>query len=244
MNLKLKIITLLFLLLNLTGCVNSDSKLANLEFRPKPTAVEEINNIQVTYIIPKNVGSPSGTFNGLAFFQYVAGPESKIERLHTTPTSIGLSVERRTDNGVAGSGIIYAVEKKVTSQGDNTIVTFTPKAQKTYQEGVILPFPLPKLNIESYLSQATLDYKFELDSPYQVDSIKANFDRLIPTSGGYRLSVGGTECDITLEVHPYRNGTKAIIYSTIHTTKSHNNVIDLVQIIAELKKQIQQIMNA
>lgn len=135
--------------------------------------------------------------------------------MHVNYTNNALEVERRTDNGVAGSGIIYTIDAIIVSDPNSTTITLIPKTQKTYQEGLILPFPVPNFDIAEYLSTATLDYKFELYSEYQVDSAKANFERILGKSFGsrdiYKLELEDEEFEIKTDIYPYRNGSKIVI---------------------------------
>ncbi len=242
MNLRLVII-LPFILLTLIGCAGNNILI------PQPNTVQEVKNIQVTYILPNDIEKRSCTFNGLSFRQYNGGTDTKIERLHIDYVANGLQVERRTDNGIAGSGIIYTIDANVIPKSDATMITLTPRTQKTYQEGLILPFPVPNFDIEQYLSEATLYYKFELNSEYPATSIKANFERLLERfnaidSYTYILQLEGAELKIKANIYPYRNGSKVVINIVLYNKESSNGVIDVVKKIEEAKKQIEKIINS
>jgi hypothetical protein len=62
-----------------------------------------------------------------------------------------MELERRTDNGVAGSGLIYSIDINKLNKGNDKVIALTPKTVKTYQDGVILPFPIPKFDLASYI---------------------------------------------------------------------------------------------
>jgi len=241
---NLRLLTILsFILLNLTGCSGGNVLI------PAQNDVKEIKNIQITYILPPQVEEQPCTFNGLKFQTYNnRGTETKIERLYVYSANNGLKVERRTDNGVAGSGVIYTIDANVISKSDNKIVTLTPKTQETYQQGLILPFPIPNFDIETYLSTAKLNYKFELNSDYQVASVKANFDRILGKSFDsrdiYKLVIEDEEFEIETDIYPYRNGSKIVITTTIYNKKSKNGVINVVTKIEKLKRQIEKIINS
>ncbi len=233
------LIMILSVFLFLTGCVGDGVLM------PKANLAQDIKGIQVTYILPHGVEQSAGTVNGLRFKQYNCGPESKRERLHINSKHNGLLIERRTDNGVAGSGVIYNVDVNTISKPDSTWVILTPKTQETYQQGVVLPFPVPDFDIESYLSSAVFDYVFELNSEYNGDSIKANFDRLLgKDSTNYRLNLNDEQFDISIKIYPYRNGTKVVADITIYNQKTKNGVINVIQKIERVKEEIRRIVNS
>lgn len=224
-----------FILLGLTSCV-ADGTLV-----PKKQGTQELNNIQVTYILPKDIEKGPGTLSGLNFQRFNDGDSAKMESLSCSLTPKGIEVHRRTDNTVAGSGIVYEVDVNIAHKADNTTVTLTPKTQKPYQEGLILPFPIPTFSIESYLSSATFYYQFEIDSNYNVDSIRANFDR---TLHGSKLELDDISVDFKYKVYPYRNGSKVVISSKLHSQRSKHGVIDVTYAIEELKRRIQSVVNS
>lgn len=118
------------------------------------------------------------------------------------------------------------------------LVTFTPKHQKTYKQGLVLPFPIPDFNIQSFLSSGALDYELELNSIYPADSIKANFERLL-----YREPLL-QDALVETKVYPYKNGSKIVLYVSIYGSMSVDGVIDLNAKLAEIKKQIQRVINS
>lgn len=224
-----------FILLTLTGCV-ADGILV-----PKKQGIQELHNIQVTYILPTDAAQASGSLNGLIFQRFNRGDSTKMENLCYSLTPTGIVVHRRTDNTVAGSGIVYDIDVNTSHKSDSSVVTLTPKTQRAYQEGLILPFPIPNFNIETYLSSATFYYQFEIDSNYNADSIKANFDRTLNSSS---LELGDVWVDFNHKVYPYRNGSKVLISANIHSQRSKNGVIDMTYIIEELRQRMQSIINS
>ena len=213
---------------------------------PKPTAVREIHDIKVTYILPANVKDCYGSINGIKLNNYVGGRPTRIERLKLNILPNEIHVERRTDNGISGSGVIYQVKTDITSQGNNNIITFTPKTAKTYQEGAVLPFPVPTLDIGLYLSQANIKYRFEINSQYSTDAIRGNFNRLLikAARNKYLLMVGTNQLEIAIQIYPYKNGSKSLIDISINTQRSKNDIIDVSRILDKAKRKIHGLVNS
>lgn len=53
------------------------------------------------------------------------------------------TVERRMDNGINGSGIVYKVDYNISHNPKDTIIKFTPVQSSTYQEGCLTPYAVP-----------------------------------------------------------------------------------------------------
>ncbi|WP_341758243.1 hypothetical protein [Candidatus Tisiphia endosymbiont of Ditula angustiorana] len=86
---------------------------------------------------------------------------------------------------------------------------------------------------------------FELNSEYNGDSIKANFDRLLgKDSTNYRLNLNDEQFDISIKIYPYRNGTKVVADITIYNQKTKNGVINVIQKIERVKEEIRRIVNS
>jgi len=145
------------------------------------------------------------------------------------------------DNGIAGSGIIYTGNIIKQQKGVNNVITFETKSSSTYQEGLVLPFPVPRFDIKNYLESAKLDYNFELVSEFLADSIKANLRRSALYRSEFNLSNASVLADI--KVYPYRNGSKIIIKAQLSSMKPRNNIIDVSANIAELEKRVRDIVN-
>lgn len=231
----------LFNILILSSC-STDNLLA------KKHPIQTIENIEVKYILPKDAKKSSGKVYGIVFSEYTYGPDSRIERLNICNTVNGFQIERRTDNGVAGSGVIYNVEMKAIPREDGIVVTFIPRTQKSYEEGLILPFPIPDLNIESYLLDTSIDYRFELESEYPPASVQANFDRLLNKnySDSYNIDIPDVEAiRIKVSIYPYRNDKSKIdIHAFLSRIEANDNVVDVVKTIAILKNKILNIINS
>lgn len=240
MRLKLLII---YVVLFLCGCVHDYSLV------PKPEQIEKIDNIKITYILPKDIEKTKGAINGLNFLQYEQGSSGKVEKLYFNIISNQLEIKRRTDNDIAvGSGVIYTVDFNLVEKSDSTIVTFIPKTKKTYQQGVVLPFPVPNLDLETYLSGGIVDYKFEVDSNYPPTTVEANFQRLMGDkyyNGKYSLDDSDEQFKCIVKIYPYKhNQSKVSVNATLYNKKSKNGIIDITKKINRLKIQIQNIVNA
>ncbi len=53
------------------------------------------------------------------------------------------TVERRMDNGINGSGIVYKVDYNISHNPEDTTINFTPVKSSTYQEGWLTPYAVP-----------------------------------------------------------------------------------------------------
>lgn len=172
-------------------------------------------------------------------------------------------VHSRIDNGVAGSGVKYTVDYTLTPLGKGYEVTFVPKTRSTYQQGLIGKFPAPPFNdnsLRSYLKEFTLRYKFEIDTQYGSDSIMANFIRtgkVRNSSAGWKdpitnkiytqyfiLDYAGKQANYTVEVYPYRNGSKAVINMELPVVETSPSVVDFTRIIGDLRKQLTSIVQS
>lgn len=239
MNFKL---TLAALILFLSGCAHEVPLLPE-----KNTETKAIHDIQVTFIIPKNIEPLNNTINGIDFLRYQDGTEGKIQKLDFNVTDNQMIVERRTDNGVAGSGIIYDVDLTMKKKLNNIVVTFKPVMQKPYQEGLVLPFPVPQFDIKQYLVEGVTSHKFELESAYPPETVKANLQRLLgDTQGGlYIVETENERITISAEIYPYKhNQSKIIIRSKIMNTRAINGTINVAEKLERLKKELNKIVNS
>jgi len=240
MRLKLLVISgVLFLF----GCVH------DYPLVPKPEQIEKIDHIKITYVLPKNVERTQGTINGLNFLQYEQGSDGKVEKLYFNTLNNQLEIKRRTDNNIAvGSGVIYTVNFNLVEKSDSTLITFIPQTKKTYQQGLVLPFPVPSLDLETYLSGGIVAYKFEIDSNYPPTTVEANLQRLMGDkyrNGKYRLDNSDERFEFMVKIYPYKhNQSKVSVSTTLYNKKSKNGIIDIAKKINSLKIQIQNVVNA
>lgn len=175
---------------------------------------------------------------------FVRGKESKREKLSYQFNDEELLIERSTDNGVVGSGIIYNVRYKSTPKGENRIVTFSPYMKHPYQEGLIMPFPVPSFDITSYLSRAKMESDFEVNTEYPKESILGSIERF-----GYKkcinqncsIEFNNNSYGLLLKVFPYRNGSKLVAHITIFTKEPHDNIINVRKLFNDIKSHITEI---
>lgn len=237
-------IVLIFLCIVISACSNKITLPGNydIQFVPEKAAVEKVDDIKISYVIPSNTLESQG-IDGLAFNSNSWGTPTKRETIQARFNSTTMEVERRTDNGVAGFGLIYSVEIDKINKGNDKIITFNSKIAKTYQDGVILPFPLPKFDLASYLLSASVMYKFELTSDYPVNSIKANFDRIVESYGtSYKLQLSDCLAVMEVKIYPYRQGSKVAIIAELSQMKANANIIDVSNKVKELEIRVKTIV--
>lgn len=219
----------------------------------------------VRYFIPNDAGvieQPWST-NRLVFEGYERGESVKRERLIFNLSSELGVVERRTDNGTAGSGRRYTVRKSITTDRDRTVVTFAAVDSTEYQQGLVLPFPVPAFeaaDLRKFLASAHLHVKFEVDSEFSPESTYANLVRLLksrpyrpgekdPVSGKifkqeFIASLRGRDVSLAVETFPYRNGSKAVIYARIPGSETSPNTVDFAVLFEETRVRLAQVLKA
>lgn len=245
----LKISVLLVLVqLTVSGCsqdMASKNFDINLQLTPDKPSERIVENERVSYILPTSMIANKNIEDVLQFRGFHNGRESKQEKLCISHNKNMLRVERRTDNGVAGSGVVYDIEIMQKVIGSVTQVTYEIKKENKYQEGLVLPFAVPNFDIKTFLSMATTFYKIEFSSVYNVDSIKANFDRLLNQRGNnqYYWETGLANYDISIKFYPYRNGTKVVTNSSIKTHPQKGD-IDVNRAMNELKAKLEEVLNS
>lgn len=214
----------------------------NIQLVPEKQVVEHIDNIKVTYVIPKDI-SNEGDIDGLFLSSREWGESSKREKIISSFGDAKMQVERRVDNGAAGSGLVYSIDIENEVRGDNKVITLLPKKVRPYQDGLILPFPVPKFDLKTYLSSAIVYHTFEVISEYPQDSIRANFDRLLQvTRSGYELQTNDFSSTLKVKIYPYRKGSKVVIESRLFDMKIFDNVINVSKDIKELETRINNII--
>jgi len=238
-----KLLTIIsFALIMLTGCATNKALLL-----PPKAGIKEIQGTKITYILPRDIENGLHTLYGLNFPHYTTTTNLKTERLSSHTTHNGIEVEKKIWDLTTSSGVIYTVDTQVTStKPDSIIVTLIPKTQQTYQEGCDAPLLIPDLDIEKYLLTAALSFRFEINSQYPPDAVRANFARFLKSSktGKFRLTDEYGEFTVKTDITPYKNGSKIIISTTLYNTKADNNVIDVVQKVKDVKAEIQKIINS
>lgn len=242
------LVLIFLLLLSLLSSCSNQLKLPgnyDIQLFPEKSSSTEITNLKITYVIPQSISSSKG-INGLSFMNRQWGRDTKQEKIIVSFDNKILKVERRTDNGVAGSGRIYYIGIIKTNQLNNTLITLQSESMSTYQDGLILPFPLPEFDLQSYLTSATIEYNFELNSEFPADSVRANFDRILTKSSNndYQLNLNNASAFLSIKVHPYRKGSKVLIDSRLFGMKHTNSIIDISKSIFELENYIKDVVNS
>jgi hypothetical protein len=201
-----------------------------------------------------------GTFNKWEPY-YRGEVETGIYVRNEETSESGFTVHARVSNGQAGSGVKYSVRFDIVDADDGAYsVTYTPLERGTYQQGLIGKFPVPSFgdkDLESYLRTGGLPYKFEIDSPYNTDSVFANFERLAnarhyhegatdPVTGKifkkrYHIPYAASRVWFSLEVYPYRNGSKAVVYAIMPASETAPGEVNYSVIIADIRHVLEKI---
>ena len=107
---KTKIFSVLFFLL-LSSCANKMTLPGDYEIQltPEKGKIEQLGDIKISYLVPNNMLG-SEDIDGLVFSSRQWGESIKREKILTSYGDTNLQIERRTDNGVAGSGLIYSID--------------------------------------------------------------------------------------------------------------------------------------
>ena len=115
---------LIALLLTLCSCANKMTLPGNIDvqFIPDKSSTTEINGSEITYIIPHKIQQSEG-INGLIFEDSYWEKHKAQKKIITHIDEKVLTVERRVDNGAAGSGRIYNIDITKTDQQNNKIIT-------------------------------------------------------------------------------------------------------------------------
>jgi hypothetical protein len=234
-------------------------------------AVQLVNYPPLTIVVPGDPGiiHPSGNavVGDLVIANYSTTyiPNAAYGRVfieNRLPDSF--MVHSRIDNGVAGSGVKYKVNYKMTRSGNGGYtVDLQPESRSQYQQGLIGKFPVPSFSdatLRSYLKSFTLRYKFEIDAQYGSDAIIANFMRLgivksqasgfaDPITGKiykqyFQIIYAGATANYTVQVFPYRNGSKAVINMELPVVETSPNAVAFERIIADLRKELAAIVQS
>lgn len=249
MNLRVGLSTAVVLTgLFLTGCKTATVK----------PAVPLSDNIgSVKYIVPKTSDIVSGYkfIEDINFRGFKRGPREAQEILSFTKLSDDkLEIHRRTQNvsvqGVSpGSGIKYTVDYAVSEMPESYSVTLKPVASDAYQEGLIGKFDVPSYTPQQVLETlktGTVFYSLEIDSPYGMESITSNFDRLAKRDELNRRYImnRGQKVYFELKAVPYRNGTKVNLTVVAPAAETSASTIDFGMIRNEVLGALKKIVLA
>lgn len=243
----------------LGNAVGTDSAGTPVQMTPVTLKIPNDKGIQQrapaphTTVIVRDVGFDSRTLTVRPDAMYV-------RLLHESLTPTGFIVHARNDNGVAGSGIRYTVGYGVREGAQGYEVTFTPSLRTTYQQGLIGRFPLPDFtddHLRRHLTGLQIVYKFEVDSPYNSDSVTANFMRNAeaksirtgwadPVTGKiyssyYVSKLRGRDLTYTVQVYPYRNGSKAVIHAIVPGVETSPNTVDFGVLIKDARRMLEEV---
>lgn len=215
----------------------------------------EPNSSVVTVKVPlSDAVARSGQFSGYRF-DFVRstrkGEGTDYQRLIVKELPNGeLQLHRRNDNGVAGSGVVAIVRVAREESASEVMFNFELLSTSTYQEGLFLKKAVPAFSLREALLEGAVTAKFETDSDYGVDAVRANFKRmamLAATPGGketWRLSTPSGQQYVQLEFFPYRSGAKVTTVATISARETSPGVIDFGQLLQELQAAVRTIVKA
>jgi len=218
----------------LSGCA-TDS--LNLQLTPNEDSTVALKDESETvYILPSDFDVEDITFR--SYKSKVSS--STYEKLFWHFEQDTLIVERRTDNGGSGSSVIYEVERKMSP--DSKKVIFVPKLEKKRQDGLVLPYAVPLFDINSFLATTYYKHEFEVDSEFTAEAIKSNFKREFNNTN--ELNLDDAKVSFSVEVYPYRKGSKAVIQFNMKTIPSHNSMINIEALYEEIELRLTSIINA
>ncbi len=258
---RVRLLFIIFFFFLVAGC-------AGLPITKSAPVAKKLNVKLLKIVIPNIVNGheyidikPMHTIWGVRYYRGSISQRQLLIIKNITKNTF--TVERRSDNGISGSGIIYTVQFNIKKGPKNTYVTYKPLRFKTYQEGILLPFPVPSFSEQdliNFLKSRRVYYKMEFDSKYNSESIFANFDRLaekVNYKAGERDPVTGKifknrfailyknqRIYFSLEIYPYRNGSKTIVYLTIPGIYTSNNLINFDILLKAAKTRIAEIVNS
>ncbi len=256
-----------FVIVGLLGC----STMQSTGLAPKPSETVDISNPRsITIVLPNSNAVDTSMYSSLRFQNRVWGVSYYNDRIakqevvrSSKPSAKSFYVERRTANQTTGSGRIYTLNYEIKDDGKNKIMEFKPISFRTYQQGVVGPFPIPNFteeNLFDYLISHYIGYTIEVNSQYNTESIFSNFERLAKKvsykqgakdevtgkifKNRFSIDYKGYPINFSLETYPYRNGSKAVIYANIPGSFTSQNKVDFNIIIDDLKRQIEAIVNS
>lgn len=220
----------------------------NWQLSPEKPSERDLTDIKVSYLVPNSLANYESAENAIILERYNvrnATSSSREERLLIRNVSPNhLEIERRTDNGAAGSGRIFDIKITKTKTNNGTLVSFNAIKERTYQDGLILPFAIPVLDIKKYLTAGSIRYSMSVNSIYNPDSIQENFNRAFKGNNGYyHIETESSSVKADIQFHPYRNGTKVNVKATAYNIKFNKDIIDLNKVITDLKQKISDVTN-
>jgi hypothetical protein len=262
------IVTSFIAALALVGCASHGGGAAP---QADKGATAPVTVAPITVILPNDPGirpSLSGTpYSRVQFGENnppcnPAANGNNIFRLYQMPLSpASFIVHSRHDNCVAGSGVKYVVNYTRTETPAGLTLTLQPVERSTYQEGLIMKFPVPGFDdraLVGYLEEPMVSYEFEVNSTFNKDAVFANFVRLAanrygrPEQGAatlnlkdrFAIQINGRLVELGVSVFPYRDGSKATIHAFIPGIETSPSTIDYGKLFDTVKAQVTAIVNS
>lgn len=269
-----RIVLVVIFALFIQGCATTVTQLSR----------EPINSDKITFIIPKNVDIAyvDENLKGLRFKNEIErgqplSPGGPIPVNGVDITAGGTTwtfykgeiyfdvnhIERRI-----ASSVIYNVTANASENNSSYLVTLQPtekeviKGTGTYGDA----FPIPDYSPDDllhYLCQPTIEYRTEIDSPYNTESVYANFKRSLKSetfANGYRDPVTGKifgdaftlqseygEDTVKLYVlaYPYKNGSKVVIRVSLTLSSGRDErTIDVGKKINAIDQELAKIVKS
>ena len=232
---------------------------------PQPAQNVQLTNPQtITVIIPNDKAVDASKITRINFDNRWGGHREKQEKIAViNKTNSSFKVERRTDNGTAGSGKIYNVNYTVENSNDTTVIKFQPTDYRTYQQGLVLPFAVPiftEEDLTEYLIKQPVYYNLEINSQYNTESTYSNFIRLVerakvvqgekdPVTGKifkdkFAIPYKNGKIFFSMESFPYRNGSKIIVHLVVPGSFTSDNVVDFGIILTDIKTRLEGVANS
>jgi len=220
---------------------------------PNDPGIQQRPVANYSTVIVRDIGYDSRSATIMADAMY-----RRVLNESLTPNSFVVHV--RTDNGVAGSGVRYSVGFNIEESGAGYSVVLKPETRSTYQQGLIGKFPVPTFfdsDLRTYLTSLQLVYRFEVDSPYNSESVTANFMRRAkprtdrqgwadPVTGkiystSFTSRLRGKDLLYTVQVYPYRNGSKAVINAIVQGVETSPDTVDFGVLIKDARAMLEDI---
>ena len=236
-----------------------------------PQAAAPVAIAPITVIIPNDPGikpSLAATPYYRVQFQETnpgcnpAANGNNIFRLYTEAKTAGsFVVHSRHDNCVAGSGVKYVVNYTRSETPAGYTLTLQPVQRSSYQDGLILQFPIPAFNDQAlvgYLEEPVVDFEFEVNSTFNKDAVFANFVRLASDRFGrtnansaalnlrdrFVIQISGQFVYLGVSVLPYRDGSKATVHAYIPAIETTPGTVDYGKLFEIVRSQVSSIVNS
>jgi hypothetical protein len=227
-------------------------------------SVEQVLETPIKFHIPNGIGETAQlkAEDRLVIQPFLDGPNLRKQSIQSLIEPNRLIVDFSIYSAMARSGRVFLLEKFLETQPEKTLVTFTPKEATNYQFGLI-KFDAPKIStqgLHNHVKTAKLQVRFEIISEFPAEATIATLRRSIksrPTVGyvqelhsgvkfdrEYVIDTKGVNQVILIAASPYRNGCKLIVNAKLSGLEIGPSEIDFVQIVEDLKAQIESIVKS